>query len=403
MDRSKLAAIGERLKSGGAQMGRMVSLKMREVKEMLQAPTPESKIVDQATSPTMESPDWGLNLRICAMINSEELSGTEVVRAVKRKISAGEVHSQRLGLELLETCAMNCEKVFSEIASEKLLEEMVTLIENPQSERECSVRAMEMIRAWGESDDLIYLPVFRQTYENLKQNGTPSRVQDGTFPSTQYSLESYTDGDSLSPPPSYPDTELNGDSGTVFPYNYGSLSVEGKKEFLEITRNSLEVLVSIVNSAPGSEPSLPKDELTMSMLDKCKDSQTVLQRIIETTTEHETMLFEALSLHDELQQVVSKFSSLDVSELSVAQLPQESPKVSKPSEAQLPLENLEVSESQIHQESLESSETSVVQLPQESRPANLDLESQIQTRNGNEQPGSPKAESKANSDLPNLL
>lgn len=377
-------------------MGRMVSLKMREVKEMLQAPTPESKVVDQATSPTMESPDWGLNLRICAMINAEDLSGTEVVKAVKRKISAGaaDVHSQRLGLELLETCAMNCEKVFSEIASEKLLEEMLRLIENPQSDRECSVRAMEMIRAWGESEDLIYLPVFRQTYENMKQRGMPSGVQDGNFPSTQHSLESYIDEESLSPPSSYPvpDTQLNNTLGNEFQYNYGSLSVEGKKEFLEITRNSLEVLSSILNSASESEPALPKDDLTMSMLDKCKDSQPVLQRIIETTTEDESLLFEALSLHDELQQVVSKFSSLEVSEPSTAQLPQESFEVSGPSVAELPQESLQVSES------------SVAQLPQELQSTNLDLHTQKQTKSGNEETGSPKSESKdTNRDPPTLL
>ena len=148
-------------------MGRMVSMKVKEMKDKLQAPTPESRIVDQATSPSLESPDWGLNLRICSLINGEELSGAEVVKAIKRKIAgSGDSKVQRMALELLEACAMNCEKVFSEIASEKLVEEMVvSLIENPQADKECQVRAMELIRAWGETEDLNYLPVFRQTYE----------------------------------------------------------------------------------------------------------------------------------------------------------------------------------------------------------------------------------------------
>lgn len=48
----------------------------------------------------------------------------------------------------------------------------------------------------------------------------------------------------------------------------------------------------------------------MSMLEKCKESQPVIQRIIESTTD-EAMLFEALSLHDELQLVVSRYEELE--------------------------------------------------------------------------------------------
>lgn len=163
MDKLKLASssLGERLKTGGAQMSRMVSSKMKEI---LQAPTPESKIVDEATLESMEEPNWGLNLRICAMINSGEYSGTEIVKAIKKKLLGKSGVSQRLSLELLETCTSNCEKVFSEVASEKVLEDMVRVIEDQKTEHGIRQRAMEMIRAWGENEDLMYLPVFRQTY-----------------------------------------------------------------------------------------------------------------------------------------------------------------------------------------------------------------------------------------------
>ncbi|GMH02339.1 hypothetical protein Nepgr_004178 [Nepenthes gracilis] len=311
MEKSKLASIGERLSSAAPKMGRLVSLKVKEMKDLLQTPTPESKFVDQATSSNLDSPDWGLNLRICALINSEELSGTEIVRTLKKKITSSDVMSQKLSLELLEACAMNCEKVFSEIASEKVLEEMVKVIENPQGERESRVRAMEMIRAWGESEDLKYLPVFRQTYENLQQRGMPSEEQDGTLPLIQDSLESYTGQQPLSPPENYPipETEFNGASGTILPYHYGSLSLEEKKIFLEITQNSVEVLSSLLNSAV--EPNLNKDDLMICMAAKCNELQPVLQMIVESTADDEGMLFEALNIHDKLQQVISKFEEMD--------------------------------------------------------------------------------------------
>lgn len=163
LDKLKIASssFGERLKTGGASMSRIVSTKMKEI---LQAPTPESKLVDEATLETMEEPNWGLNLRICAMINAEEVNGTEVVKAIKKKLLGKSQTSQRLGLDLLETCTSNCEKVFSEVASEKVLDDMMKMIDDPKTDHENRVKAMQLIRAWGESEDLMYLPVFQQTY-----------------------------------------------------------------------------------------------------------------------------------------------------------------------------------------------------------------------------------------------
>lgn len=53
-----------------------------------------------------------------------------------------------------------------------------------------------------------------------------------------------------------------------------------------------------------------QDDLTISMLDKCKQSLPVVQRIIESTSDDEVMLFDALNLHEELQNAVSRHSEL---------------------------------------------------------------------------------------------
>lgn len=168
MDKLKLAALGERLKtggerlkSGGAEVGRRVGEKMKEI---LQGQSPEAKMVDEATSDSLEEPNWGLNLRICGMLNSDEFNGSEVVKAIKKKIASRNAVSQRLSLDLLEACAMNCDKIFSEVASEKVLDEMVRMIDNPQTNHGNRMRALQLIEAWGESEDLAYLPIFRQTY-----------------------------------------------------------------------------------------------------------------------------------------------------------------------------------------------------------------------------------------------
>lgn len=168
LDLSKLklasSSIGERIKTSGAQMGRTISSKMKGI---LQSPTPESKAVDEATAESLAAePNWGLNLRICAMIGRGEYDGAEIVRAIKKKlVTAGtDPATQSLTLDLMEACTSNCEKVCSAVASEKVLEDMVKLIEDSRTDHGNRVRAMQLIRSWGESKDLEYLPVFHQTY-----------------------------------------------------------------------------------------------------------------------------------------------------------------------------------------------------------------------------------------------
>ena len=58
-----------------------------------------------------------------------------------------------------------------------------------------------------------------------------------------------------------------------------------------------------------------QDDLTMSMVEKCKESQPVVQRIVESTVNDEGMLFEALYLHDELQKVISKYEEMEANSM----------------------------------------------------------------------------------------
>jgi hypothetical protein len=71
-----------------------------------------------------------------------------------------------LALVLLETIVKNCEKAFSEVAAERVLDEMVRLIDDPQTVVNNRNKALVMIEAWGESTgELRYLPVFEETYK----------------------------------------------------------------------------------------------------------------------------------------------------------------------------------------------------------------------------------------------
>lgn len=67
-------------------------------------------------------------------------------------------------------------------------------------------------------------------------------------------MESYVGNEQITlPPGEYPIPDANDQTSQ---YNFGSLSLEDNKEFLVVTRNSLDLLSSILDS--GTEPALVK-------------------------------------------------------------------------------------------------------------------------------------------------
>lgn len=199
----------------------------------------------------------------------------------------------------------------------------------------------------------------------------PPPEQEGDSYPIPYSLESYVHQQPMSPPETYPIpvTGMHDTDAPAFPLNYRNLSVEEKKEHLVITRNSLELLSSILNAE--TEPKPLKEDLTVSMLEKCKQSQPVIKGIIESTTDNEGMLFEALYLHDELQQVVSKYEQLEAAQNFEGQQPEnaESVKHDQSEATQKVGEQLgENSYSSKHEE-LEAASNNGEKLPEKSCPS----------------------------------
>jgi hypothetical protein len=166
----KVSALGERLKITGTEVSKKMTAGMSsmsfKMKELFQGQTPDDKIVEDATSENLDGPDWNLNLEICDMVNLEKVNSVELIRGIKKRIMLKDARIQYLALVLLETIVKNCEKAFSEVAAERVLDEMVRLIDDPQTVVNNRNKALMMIEAWGESgDDLRYLPVYEETYK----------------------------------------------------------------------------------------------------------------------------------------------------------------------------------------------------------------------------------------------
>ncbi|XP_061340620.1 TOM1-like protein 1 [Gastrolobium bilobum] len=329
----KVNAFGERIRIGGAEVGRKMSASMSsmsfKVKEFFQEPNHADKLVGDATSEALDDPDWAIILHICDLVNTEKLNTAELVRAIKKRVVTKSPRGQYLALVLLEALVQNCDKAFSEVSAERVLDEMVKLIDDPQTVLNNRNKALIMIEAWGElTTELRYLPVYAETYKSLKSRGI-------RFPAR--------DNESLAPfftPPlsaSAPEADVSLAQLIQHDSPVQSFTPEQAKEAFDVARNSTELLFTVLSSS--SPQGVLKDDLATTLVQQCLQSQATVQRIVETAEDNEVLLFEALNVNDEIQKVLSKYNELkkpavvplepEPAMIPVAIEPDESPRFTK--------------------------------------------------------------------------
>ncbi|WKA11924.1 hypothetical protein VitviT2T_029372 [Vitis vinifera] len=329
----KVTALGERLKIGGVEVGKKMSAGMSsmsfKMRELFQGPNQTEKIVEEATAETLDEPDWALNLDLCDMVNNDKINSVELIRGIKKRIMLKNPRVQYLALVLLETVVKNCEKAFSEVAAERVLDEMVKLIDDPQTVVNNRNKVLILIEAWGESaNELRYLPVYEETYKSLKSRGIrfPGRDNESLAPI-------------FTPPRSVSASESNANLAQEVHHDIPvhRFSPEQTKETFDVARNSIELLTTVLSSSPQQDAL--KDDLTTTLVQQCHQSQFTVQRIIETAGDDEALLFEALNVNDEIQKVLSKYEELmkpsevphepEPAMIPVAVEPEESPRYAK--------------------------------------------------------------------------
>ncbi|ESW03514.1 hypothetical protein PHAVU_011G019800 [Phaseolus vulgaris] len=332
--KGRVNALGERLKIGGAEVGRKMSAGMSsvsfKVKEFFQDSSHADKLVGEATSEALHHPHWPIILHLCDLINGDQLNTAEVVRAIKKRVVSKSPRSQYLALVLLEALVKNCDKAFLEVATERVLEEMVKLVDDPYAFVNNRNKALMMIEAWGESTtELRYLPVYAQTYKSLKSRGvrfpgrdneslapifTPPRS--GTTPEAvvnhEHLMQHDIDVQSFSPvtPPSAPTSEADVSLAALMQHDVRvkSFTSQQAKEAFDVARNSFELLSTVLSSSMQQD--VLKDDLITTLVKQCRESQATVHRIIETSWDNEALLCEALNINDEIQKVVSRYEEM---------------------------------------------------------------------------------------------
>ncbi|KAL8142697.1 hypothetical protein V2J09_015729 [Rumex salicifolius] len=274
----KVTAFGERLMISGADVGKKVSAGVSagvssmsfKMKEFFQGPNQADMIVEEATAESMDVPDWTTNLEICDMINNERINSVELIRAVKKRIAIKSPRVQYFALVLLETVVQNCDRAFSEVAAERVLDEMVRLVDDPQTVVNNRNKALFMIQVWGESsDELRYLPVYEETYKSLRLRGIQFPGRD-----TESLVPNLTPASAISQPVT--NAAFQQHASPVLP----TFSPEQIKEAFNVARNCIELLSTVLSSSPHQD-------VLKKVLSKYKDLKKASTTTTDTSTQQE--------------------------------------------------------------------------------------------------------------------
>ncbi|XP_077591313.1 target of Myb1 membrane trafficking protein isoform X2 [Stigmatopora nigra] len=277
--------------------------------------TPVGQRIEIATSSSLPSEDWALNMEICDMINSAEEGPKDAVRAIKKRIVGNKNFKEvMLALTVLETSVKNCGYRFHILVTTRdFIEGVLVRSIIPRNNPPLIVhdRVLGIIQAWADafrsSPDLTGVVA---VYEDLRRKGLdfPSTELDG-YPSVQAPKRtSSRNGPAIAtvpapllsykPPLIPPQTlELKQaiEGGEAFtPSQVGALKAE-----LGAVRSNLTMMSDMMSQLDPITVKQADMELLEQLYTVCKEMQDRIVKIVPRLSE-EKLIEELLATNDEM-------------------------------------------------------------------------------------------------------
>ncbi|XP_054616144.1 target of Myb protein 1 isoform X4 [Dunckerocampus dactyliophorus] len=239
--------------------------------------TPVGQRIETATSSSLPSEDWSLNMEICDMINSSEEGPKDAVRSIKKRIVGNKNFKEvMLALTVLETCVKNCGYRFHILVTTRdFIEGVLVRSIIPRNNPPLIVhdRVLSIIQAWADafrsSPDLTGVV---SVYEDLRRKG----------------LE-------------FPMTELDGYSPVQAPKRVKALKTE-----LGVVRSNLTMMSDMMSQLDPVTIKQADMELLEQLYTVCKEMQDRIVQIVPKLSE-EKLIEELLATNDEMNTAFSRY------------------------------------------------------------------------------------------------
>ncbi|XP_028268591.1 target of Myb1 membrane trafficking protein isoform X2 [Parambassis ranga] len=284
--------------------------------------TPVGQRIELATSSSLPTEDWALNMEICDMINCAEEGPRDAVRAIRKRVVGNKNFKEvMLALTVLETCVKNCGYRFHILVTTRDFIEGVlvrSIIPRNNPPIYLHDRVLSIIQAWADafrsSPDLTGVV---SVYEDLRRKGldfpmteldgyTPVQATKKTVPGNGPAAVSTVPAALLSskPPPGPPQTsELKA-------------ALEGNSAFTPSQVNKLKAELGVVrgNLTMMSDMMSQLDPVTVKQADMellelytvCKEMQDRIVKIVPRLSE-EKLIEELLATNDDMNTAFTRY------------------------------------------------------------------------------------------------
>ncbi|XP_042361731.1 target of Myb protein 1 isoform X4 [Plectropomus leopardus] len=284
--------------------------------------TPVGQRIEAATSSSLPSEDWTLNMEICDMINSSEEGPKDAIRAIRKRIVGNKNFKEvMLALTVLETCVKNCGYRFHILVTTRDFVEGVlvrAIIPRNNPPLILHDRVLSIIQAWADafrsSPDLTGVV---SVYEDLRRKGlefpmteldgySPVQPQKKTVPGNGPAVTSLPAALLSSKPPLIPpqtsELKLALEGNNAFtPSQIKKLKAE-----LGVVRSNLTMMSDMMSQLDPVTVKQADMELLEQLYTVCKDMQDRIVKIVPRLSE-EKLIEELLAANDEMNTAFTRY------------------------------------------------------------------------------------------------
>ncbi|XP_041719519.1 target of Myb protein 1-like isoform X3 [Coregonus clupeaformis] len=239
--------------------------------------TPVGQRIEYATSSSLQSEDWALNMEICDIINETEEGPRDAYKAIKKRIVGNKnVREVMLALTVLEVCVKNCGHRFHVLVSTREFVEGVlvrAILPKNNPPLVLHDRVLSLIQAWADAfRSSPALTGVVSVYEDLRRKG----------------LE-------------FPMTELDGYSPIHTPNRVKKLKTD-----LGVVRGNLTVMSDMMSQLDPATAKHSDTELLQELYAACKDMQDTIMELVPRLSE-EKLTEELLVANDEINATFTRY------------------------------------------------------------------------------------------------
>ncbi|XP_037102253.1 target of Myb protein 1-like isoform X2 [Syngnathus acus] len=287
--------------------------------------TPVGQRIEQATSGSRQSEDWGLNMEICDIINETDEGPRDAVKAIKKRIAGNKNFREiMLALTVLETCVKNCGHRFHVfVASQEFVEGVLVRAILPKYNPPSVLhdRVLSLIQSWADAfrtspslAGVVYV------YDDLRRRGLEFPMTDLDALSPIHTPirtvpENETQQATDAPPRQSQAQTSTTNSSPASQSSEGppALSAEQKNKLqheLALVKGNLTVMTEMLNELKPGQSKQEDTELLQQLYSVCKNMQTRVVELIPQLMD-EGLIEELLVVNDDLNNAFIRYERFD--------------------------------------------------------------------------------------------